>query len=64
MRGIHSAMTGLALVPLVDRFGSSSLRRRKMLLIAGGVVVFTLITLAIYAAIAPPVEHIPDKMKG
>lgn len=52
-------VAGLAAVPFIDRFGSSSLRRRWILVAAAVVVVAALASLAIYAQVSTPAEHVP-----
>jgi len=49
----------LLAVPFVDRFHSSSLRRRWVLIAAGVVVIAVLVGLAIYAQTSTPAEHVP-----
>jgi ubiquinol-cytochrome c reductase cytochrome b subunit len=56
--------TGLALVPFIDRFGSSSLRRRWILVAAALVVIAALVSLAIYAQVSTPGEHVPGMEGG
>jgi ubiquinol-cytochrome c reductase cytochrome b subunit len=52
-------ITGLALVPLIDRFRSSALRARMPLLAAGAVILLALIGLGIYGRVSTPAEHVP-----
>ncbi len=56
-------IVALAAVPFIDRFGSSSVRRRWILIAAAVVVIAALVALAIYAQISTPGEHVPG-MKG
>lgn len=46
-------------VPFVDRFGSSSLRRRWILVAGAVIVIAALASLAIYAQASTPAEHVP-----
>src|SRR3990170_2951352 len=55
---------GLAAVPFIDRFGSSSLRRRWMLIGAAVLVIAFFVSLAIYAQISTPAEHVPGMEGG
>lgn len=57
-------IAGLAAVPFIDRFGSSSLRRRWLLIAAGAVVIAALVSLAIYAQVSTPAEHVPGIEEG
>ncbi len=54
-----AAIGGLAAVPFIDRFGSSSMRRRWMLIAAAVVIVAALASFAVYAQISAPAAHIP-----
>lgn len=54
------AALSLLAVPLIDRAGSNALRRRWPLIAAGLLVVMVLAGLALYAGMAPPVEHIAN----
>ena len=54
-----AGIVGLAAVPFIDRFGSSSLRRRWILIVLAFVVIAALIALAIYAQASTPAEHVP-----
>lgn len=54
-----AAIGGLAAVPFVDRFGSSSLRRRWILIAAAALIIAALVILAIYAQVETPAEHVP-----
>ncbi len=54
-----ASVVGLAAVPLIDRFGSSSLRRRWVLIAVALVTIAALVALAIYAQASTPAEHIP-----
>lgn len=54
-----AAMVALVAVPFVDRFGSSSLRRRWILIGAAALVIAVLVALAIYAQAETPAEHVP-----
>lgn len=56
-------LSALAAVPLVDRFRSSSLRQRWLLISAAVLVIAFLVSLAIYAQISTPAEHVPG-MEG
>lgn len=56
-------LSALAAVPLVDRFRSSSLRRRWLLIGAAVLVIAFLVSIAIYAQISTPAEHVPG-MEG
>ena len=58
-----AGLIGLGAVPFVDRFGSSSLRRRWVLLVAAVVVIAALVALGIYAQTSTPAEHVPG-MEG
>jgi quinol-cytochrome oxidoreductase complex cytochrome b subunit len=53
----------LGAIPLVDRFRSSSLRRRWLLIGVAVLVIAFLVSLAIYAQISTPAEHVPG-MEG
>ena len=57
-------VAGLAVVPFVDRFGSSSLRRRWILVAAAVVVAAALVSLAIFAQVSTPAEHVPGMEGG
>ncbi len=59
-----AGITALAVVPLVDRYGSSSLRRRWILIAGAIVVVAALVALAIYAQASGPGEHVPGMEGG
>ncbi len=59
-----AAVVGLATVPFIDRFGSSSLRRRWVLIAAALVIIVALVALAIYAQASTPAEHIPGMGDG
>jgi ubiquinol-cytochrome c reductase cytochrome b subunit len=52
-------MAALLLVPFIDRFGSSSLRRRWILVAGAVVVIAVLAALVIYATASTPAEHVP-----
>lgn len=52
-------LAGLAAVPFIDRFGSSSLRRRWILMAAAVIVIAALVALAIYAQASTPAAHVP-----
>lgn len=54
-----AAIGGLAAVPFVDRFSSSSLRKRWILIAAAALVIAALVILAIYAQAETPAEHVP-----
>jgi ubiquinol-cytochrome c reductase cytochrome b subunit len=58
-----AAIAGLAAVPFIDRFGSSSLRRRWILIAAAVVVIAALVALAIYAQASGTSQHVPG-MEG
>jgi ubiquinol-cytochrome c reductase cytochrome b subunit len=58
------AIAGLAAVPFIDRYGSSSLRRRWILIAAAVVVIAALVALAIYAQASGPGKHIPGMEGG
>jgi len=58
-----AALVGMAAVPFIDRFGSSSLRRRWALIAAALVIIAALVALGIYALTSTPAEHIPG-MEG
>ena len=58
-----AGLVALAAVPFVDRFRSSALRRRWLLIVAAAAVVAFLISLAIYAQLSTPAQHIPG-MEG
>jgi ubiquinol-cytochrome c reductase cytochrome b subunit len=57
-------LTGLAAVPFIDRFGSSSLRRRWILIAAAVLVIAALVSLAIYAQVSTPGQHVPGMEGG
>lgn len=57
-------VTGLAAVPFIDRFGSSSLRRRWILVAGAIIVVAALASLAVYAQVSTPSEHVPGTEGG
>jgi quinol-cytochrome oxidoreductase complex cytochrome b subunit len=59
-----AGLTGLAAVPFIDRFGSSSLRRRWILIAAAVVVIAALVALAIYAQASGPSQHVPGMEGG
>ena len=59
-----AGFAGLAAVPFIDRFGSSSLRRRWILVAAAVVVVAALALLAIYAQVSTPGQHVPGMEGG
>lgn len=52
-------LTALAAVPFIDRFRSSSLRRRWLLIVAAALVIAFLVSLTIYAQVSTPAEHVP-----
>lgn len=52
-------LIALAVVPFIDCFRSTALRRRWPLLAAGAVVVVALVVLALYAQLSTPAAHIP-----
>lgn len=54
-----AALAGLGAVPFVDRFGSSSLRRRWILIIAAVLIIAVLAALAVYAQAETPAAHVP-----
>ncbi len=54
----------LAAIPFIDRFGSSSLRRRCVLIAGAAVVIAALVSLAIYAQVSTPAKHIPGMEGG
>jgi ubiquinol-cytochrome c reductase cytochrome b subunit len=58
-----AAFGGLAAIPFIDRFGSSSLRRRWLLIGAAVLIIAFLVSVGIYAQISTPAEHIPG-MEG
>lgn len=58
-----AGLIALAAVPFVDRFGSSSLRRRWLLIAAAVLIIAFLVSVGIYAQISTPAEHIPG-MEG
>ena len=58
-----AGVIGLAAVPFIDRFGSSSLRRRWILIAAAVLVIAVMAALAIYAQGSTPAEHVPG-MEG
>jgi len=57
-------LTALAALPFIDRFGSSSLRRRWILVAGAALVIAALVGLAIYAQVSTPAEHVPGEMEG
>lgn len=52
----------LALVPFLDRSGYRSWRRRPVVMAIGVLVAVALVVLLAYAALTPPVSHIPGAM--
>jgi ubiquinol-cytochrome c reductase cytochrome b subunit len=58
-----AAVGGLAAIPFIDRFGSSSLRRRWLLIGAAVLIIALLVSVGIYAQISTPAKHIPG-MEG
>ena len=58
-----AGLVALAAVPLIDRFGSSSLRRRWLLIGAAVLVITFLVSVGIYAQVSTPAEHVPG-MEG
>lgn len=59
-----AAFIGLLTVPFIDRFGSSSMRRRWILIALAVVVIAVLVGLAIYAQMSTPAEHVPGEEGG
>jgi ubiquinol-cytochrome c reductase cytochrome b subunit len=55
-----AGVVGLAAVPFIDRFGSSSIRRRWILIALAVVVIAALVALAIYAQASTPAEHVEE----
>jgi quinol-cytochrome oxidoreductase complex cytochrome b subunit len=53
----------LVVVPFIDRFGSSSVRRRWVLTLGAVLVIAALVALGIYAQASTPAEHVPG-MEG
>lgn len=54
-----AGVLGLAAVPFIDRFGSSSLRRRWLFIAVAALVIVAAVGLAIYALSETPAEHVP-----
>lgn len=52
---------GLALVPFLDRSPYRSWSRRRLVIAIGVLVALVLIALLVYAAVTPPVSHIPGE---
>lgn len=52
----------LVLVPILDRSRYRSWRRRPVVVAIGALVAFALVALVVYAAVTPPVSHIPGEM--
>jgi quinol-cytochrome oxidoreductase complex cytochrome b subunit len=52
-------LVGLAAVPFVDRFSSSSMRRRWVLIAAALFLLAAIVVLAVSAQISTPAQHIP-----
>jgi len=59
-----AAFIGLLAVPFIDRFGSSSVRRRWILIAAAVVVIAVLVALAVYAQASTPAEHVAEAGGG
>ncbi len=59
-----AALGALAAIPFVDRFRSSALRRRWLLIGAAVVTIAFLVSIAIYAQISTPAEHLPGMEGG
>lgn len=54
-----AGLPALALVPFVDRYGSSSMRRRWALIASAGIVIAALVAFALYAQFSPAAKHLP-----
>ena len=59
-----AGLIALTAVPFIDRFGSSSLRRRWLLIGAAVLVIAFLVSVGIYAQISTPAEHVPGMEGG
>ena len=59
-----AGFAGLAAVPFIDRFGSSSLKRRSVLVAAAVVIIVALVSLSIYAQVSTPGQHVPGMEGG
>lgn len=57
-------LAAAAAVPFIDRFGSSSIRRRWLLVAAAVALVAVLASLAIYAQLSTPAVHVPGTEGG
>lgn len=59
-----AGFAGLAAVPFIDRFSSSSLRTRWVFVAAAVVVIAALVSLSIYAQVSTPGQHVPGMVGG
>lgn len=59
-----AGVAGLLAVPFIDRYGSSSIRRRWLLVLVAALVVTALVALAVYAQVATGGEHVPGVEEG